>query len=354
MEKELLKQDAKLLTILNSTVYDDLFFRPNLDSTGIVPQTGSLTQSPDIIPYGIMPVLDPKATFGTDDSYKKDSGKNLEFGRPNVIYLRAKNLKAGAQTGKISLYYAPCAVINWPSMWKNNKLKTDSGLDAIDVSASAINDIAVTNQAFTWIPSTPPAGSDHYCLISQMITPNHPNPIPHQDDMTIIDFAKLIQNNPAFGWRNVTLVNSEGAPTWTNQINLSQLDPGTQTLHIVIEVSGNLIGAEVQFTCGSSGANPSIYIDKTKIVNANQVLGITSNIDSGFNASINVSFWQNGIQIKDGDGLALKAYVETSGVKELHHISRNPDFYGLSNVDGITPTKVIALGSYGYKFIKKQ
>ena len=168
----------------------------------------------------------------------------------------------------------------------------------------------------------------------------------------MVELATLIHNNPAFGWRNVALVDAAGAPTWTNQINLTQEDPQAQPLHIVLEISGDLRGAEVQFSCGGKGANPPILINKTKITDLNQVIGMTSTVDSGFDASINVSFWQNGIQIKEGDGLALKAYLESSGIKELHHISRSPEFYGLAGIDGISPIKVVALGSFGYKFIK--
>jgi hypothetical protein len=75
--------------------YDDMFLRDAIDDTGQVPYTGrTVCFSPDIIPYGQTNVTNPDAFFG--GNYGQDLGQTVTPSSNNNIYVRVKNLGAGA------------------------------------------------------------------------------------------------------------------------------------------------------------------------------------------------------------------------------------------------------------------
>jgi hypothetical protein len=92
------------------------------DDSGTVPRAGTLCASPDIIPYGTVPVNDP-VTFFTNN-YSQDVGQVLTANQQNYIYARAYNYATGPQSGSIFLYYSPAALLLYPSMWSGAKKGT--------------------------------------------------------------------------------------------------------------------------------------------------------------------------------------------------------------------------------------
>ena len=80
--------------------YDDLYIRSTLTDPGNIPRSGvGLSSSPDVIPYGIMPV-DTPVTFFTNN-FNQVVSKDLVYNAPNYVYLRGKNLYNGARTGNM-------------------------------------------------------------------------------------------------------------------------------------------------------------------------------------------------------------------------------------------------------------
>ena len=243
--------DSALATGLgeNAVQYNDLYFRANLGDTGTVPATGSLSSSPDIIPFGTAPTANPKKFF--TDNYSKDVGKDLIARAPNYLYLRAKNLKNGAQTGTIQLYYTKASLLLYPSLWQQNAIQTSSGASSVPVSAAALGGIAVTEDPFTWKPEL--ISGDHYCLIGRVVTADHPNPIPQTG--RISDFAAYIANNRGMGWRNISVVDA-GSPTFSMSVGYEQ---GTEhgDMFVAIRAKGVPAGAEVAFSCATPGPGPA-------------------------------------------------------------------------------------------------
>ncbi|HEV3157636.1 MAG TPA: hypothetical protein VGZ00_09860 [Candidatus Baltobacteraceae bacterium] len=350
-----MSKPEQLLTGNVTTTYGDFFMRPNLATPyGQVPALPPLMTSPDIIPQ-TAPLANFQTALATSTSYGQDIGKNLNLGQNNLIYVRAKNAHSGAQSGTIALYYAPSAVINWPSQWVNNKLKTDQGNISTTISATAMGAISVGANPFQWVPQTPPAGSDHYCLFSQIMTPTTPNPIPGQNvPMTYENMATLVATDLGIAWRNVTLVENS-LPTWNYQTMLTvpSSTPTAEVVHVYLACNNIPVGGTIQFTCSSTDKTSGpISIPPTPITDPNQISGVTVTLQPGFSGSITVSYWSNGKTPVSGANILLEASLEAGGYPKLQRLVR-PNFRARFAKANITPTLPIYLGNFLYHIVSQ-
>lgn len=267
-------------------LYNDLFMRTNLSDVGLVPAVGSACTSPDIIPYGSLPYRGDAKSFFVSN-YSSDVGQNVLSGEQNYIYVRAKSLAQTTDTGNIYLYWSRASLLNWPSKWSQNPLKTEKRKSSVTVSTSTDGQVVVGESPFIWSPQS--INNDHYCLISRIETSTHPNPIP--EDGTIDDFTAYVLNNRGVGWRNVILVKGD-TPTWQVPVNLSVTN--ACQLLIQLECANVPLGCAVQFTCGTEGPDPQLTLNKTLITTQpNQTMGIWSQLPESFDSTITVSFWLN-------------------------------------------------------------
>lgn len=335
------------------TEYGDLFMRPNLTSPlGQVPSVGPVTSCPDIIPAGTTPTANYQTVYATSQSYASDPGGSVFLGQNNYIYVRARNNWNGAETGQISLYYVPAQVINWPSQWANNKLLTDQGQSFTTVSAAAQGDVVVGANVFQWIPQPPPPGSDHYCLISQIVTPNNPNPIPGQTTpMTYEDMANIVANDLGFGWRNVVLV-SGNPPTWVYQTQLTvPTTVSAEVVHVYLACNNMPVGGAMSFTASTSqGSSQLVAIPQTSISDPNQISGLTVTLQPGYSASISVNYWANGTTPTSGANIALEASIESGGNANLAALAQPAHVKRLAAGQGITPTLPVYLGQDSFRY----
>ncbi|HWZ16072.1 MAG TPA: C1 family peptidase [Mucilaginibacter sp.] len=267
-------------------LYNDLFLRDNLDDAGTVPAAGTLSTSPDIIPFGTAPVADPVSFF--TNNYNSDVGQDLIANAQNYIYMRAKNLSSGSDNGSFSLYYSPASLLLYPSLWQNNILKTSDGATSVPIPSTNQGNVAVGANPFTWQPQM--ISGDHYCLIGRIVTTANPNPIPQTG--TIQDFASYIANNRGMGWRNVVVVNN-GSPTFTQTVNYTQ---GTQAaqMAVIITCTNVPVGAQVAFSCGTPGPSPAINLPKTTVTNSGSfIVGVSASIPANWSSGISYSYWGN-------------------------------------------------------------
>ena len=283
-------------------LYSDLFMRANLADVGQVPGVGNACTSPDIIPFGSLPYAGDPSSFFTSN-YGSDVGQNVLSGQQNYVYVRGKNLASAADAGQVFLYWSKASLLNWPSIWSANSLQTEQRATNVEIAAAKGGQVAVGQAPFVWSPAA--IGDDHYCLISRVVTADHPNPVPA--DGTIDDFTSYVLGNRGVGWRNVTLVRGD-TPSWQVPVNLTVTD--ACQLLIQIEATNVPIGCAVQFACGIEGPNPPLMLAKTLITTAPfQTVGIWSQLPQGFNADVMVSFWlNNNAALPDGAQLALCAY----------------------------------------------
>lgn len=334
--------------------YNDLYMRCNLSDSGSVPRSGTLSASPDIIPYGTSPVADPVTEF--TNNYSKDVGKNLTANQQNFIYTRAYNYAAGPAAGDIYLYYSPAALLLYPSLWSENTLLTSQGADHVTVSASSANQIVVSNDPFTWVPQQ--ISNDHYCMVARVSTEANPNPVPQTGDIN--DFAHWISTNGGWAWRNVTVVTA-GAPTFTRTMNYTQGDLAG-TMQFVLQCQNVPVGAKVGFSCGTPGPTPLINLPPTTVTNGSSfVIGMVSNVPANFISNISYSYWANGNNPPPGFQISLMVtYYVPPKQTALLKLARPMAYYGChdentlgvehafgSNYKSVSigPTPVILVGS---------
>ncbi len=283
-------------------LYNDLFMRDNLADIGQIPSPPPAYSSPDIIPYGDLPVADPVTFF--KGNYGQDVGKDIYKDQYNYIYTRAKNLAQGPEAGKIHLYYSRASLLLWPSLWSANVIQTEQGADMATVNAQSFAEVVVpdADAAFFWKPAPLPDPSDHYCLISRVETGTHPNPIP--PDGSITDFAQYVMYNPAVGWRNVALVDHD---TPTVQVRVDLVVNQAVKLYIGLAAT-DLDGCSVQFACGAKGPNPPLVLAKTLVSGPKVIYGVFSDIPGNFSAPITVSYWKGSQPVPVGATLKLVAF----------------------------------------------
>lgn len=296
--------------------YNDLYFRTNLQANGTVPQPLPASASPDIIPYGTLPVADPTTFFS--GNYNQDVGKDVLLNEQNFIYARMMNLSGAAADGSVSLYYSPASLLLWPSVWMTNQLKTSDGSTSVPVSAAS-QGIAVTNNPFTWTPSAPNPG-DHYCLISQVITSAHPNILPPNPPLTSMDqLANFVCSNPQIGWRNVQTITDPNAPLWQQTVNYTQ-GATTCQVYIFLQCTGVTPGMSVGFECATPGPTPMISMPPTVITtNQTQTLGIYTTVPANFSSNITYSLYTNGYKDQGGSITLQAIYVASQGDLSYRH-----------------------------------
>lgn len=307
------------------TQYDDLFLRGNLSDNGEIPKPGTQFQSPDVIPYGPGPVVDPRTTFA--NNYNQYVAKPLQINAQNYLYLRAKNFKDGPQEGTASIYYAPANIILFPSVWRENILSTSDGRTGTPVRAAMYGDIAITTDPLTWIPQVPPPET-HYSLIGLVATPEHPNPIPNIN--SIDDLAIWLAKNGGIGMMNVQSVTA-GSPTFTSTVPYQQGDRAYRVA-IMIECVNVPMGSWVGFSAGTPTGDMPIFLPKTEVTSEpNFQAGITTNVPENYATHIAYSWWSNGKEIPPGATITLRAYVVSEGNDVIAELSRSTTHLGLNN-----------------------
>lgn len=286
--------------VLDST-YPKLYMRPNIDNGGIVPATGPLCTCPDIWLAGSSPLQNFQTALATTNSYATSSPAQVTQGKPNYIYVRAMNGSTQNLSAAVQLYAPPCAVIQWPSKWAPYAVPTDIEHDPSQpaVYAAQMNNVApgtigVAQNTFVWAnPAPPPEGSDHYCMISWLNTPDNPFP----DVMSQLDISALVTNDLGFGWRNVSMVPGAQADlSMQTQLDIpSNLPPGSMQYFIVITPKGFSSSWTIEMSCSQTDAKGNqIQVALQNIPPAGQFLGANCQLAPGFSASLTFSLFSNG------------------------------------------------------------
>lgn len=343
------------------TTFSGLYMRPNFDNGGTVPATGTPCTCPDIWVAGTSPIANFQTALATTNSYATSSQGNVQQGAPNYLYVRAMNGSSQIQSTSVQLYALPCAVIQWPSQWGDYAIPTDIEHDPSQpaVYASSMNNVAagtigVAQNAFVWAnPPQPPAGSDHYCLISWLNTPANPFP----NVFSQLDMAALITNNLGFGWRNIGMT-SGAMPDVTMQTQLdiaSNIPPGSLAYFIVITPFGFAPGWTIEMSCSQTDAKGNPIAVKLQNMPAfGQFIGANCNLDPGFSATLTFSLFSNGAPAPaKGSGIDVQVqYVPTNAELE-EALLRGVIDVGMSHAlrsafrgqPGIGPIAVARLGN---------
>lgn len=318
-------------------LFNGFLARTNLSDVGGVPSPSPASTCPDIIPTGALPDPDPQVTFTND--WFTDPGENILASQQNFIYVRAKNLAPSASGGTVSLYYSPASLLLWPSTWSHNTISTSTNTLTSTLTSTGSGKIAVGVDPFLWTPPSLSSG-DHYCLISRVVTPSQPNPIP-ADFSTMDQFASWIQNNPNNGWRNVAMVNKD-TPTVQVTVQLALPLATATPLYVVAECVNLPVGSEVQFAAGSPGPVPPLAMPKTAITMSSQILGILTTVPANYSSAVVVSFWNNGNPVGAGASLSLVAFYPVEASSPLAERSTKLP----AELVGIGPEEAVEVGRF--------
>lgn len=243
-------------------MYDDIFVRDALSDTGQIPSgVRTAYYSPDIIPWGNAAKTDSETFFASN--YNQDVGKNLVSQEMNYLYARGKNLYPGTESGNIFLYYVPSSLLAQPSLWRNNQIPTGTpGQNYAKFDSVPQNEIVVGDRAFQWLVPSPPTGY-HYCLIGQVVTEAHPNPLPATDFASTEAFVDWIVTNPGICWRNVSILYNSSPPDWQSKLNFANLDHQEQLYAFTVKSEHMPVGTAISLVCSASGPNPPINVSGT-------------------------------------------------------------------------------------------
>jgi hypothetical protein len=348
--------------------YDDLYIRSTLNDPGTIPRSGvGLSASPDIIPYGFMPVDNPVKFFS--ENFNQVVSKDLVYNAPNYVYLRGKNLYNGARSGVMYAYWAPSNLLLYPSTWQNNVLKTNNNVDHVPVNATASGAPYVTPEPLVWVPTYPPA-YQHFCMISRVSTDTHPNPIPKTGGYS--DFANWVANNGGIGWRNVQVV-AAGAPELLFESNYDQGDEGG-LMDVLITATDCPIGSDIWFSSGTALPNGTVIKIPPRPVEQNpQTWGTQAMISANWKTTFRGAYRSNNrgapgpnfdvtLRVQYVPGVntrlhALGATVESCGFGrwEMWDLDREvfmpgEDFYRATNKSFASgPVRPILLGAASIK-----
>lgn len=192
-----------LRAIIENTldIVPDVYLRDNVGDTGVVPSTGSISSSPDIIARPAA-VADPQMAFGQGSGTENSNtlGYEVEAGQNNYIYARMKNRGAAdANDVTATVYWSEVSTLVTPDMWT-----LVGTTPAVNVPQG---DTLVVTDPITWADADIP-GTGHYCLVGILHHPGDPAPpLPGPTDWD--GFLSFIRNLNNVTWRNFNVVDDD-------------------------------------------------------------------------------------------------------------------------------------------------
>ena len=181
----------------------DIYLRDNLADTGLVPTSGFLSSSPDIIALQHA-VADPQASFGEGSANRDrvDLSEPVAAGSDHHLYVRMMNRgSADAVGATATLYYSPPATLVTPDLW--TEIGTTPPLTVPQGGALTVSD------ALVWPAAKLPAPG-HYCFVALLDHGADPAPpvpeIGGANNPTWEDFLTFIRANNNVAWRNFNVV----------------------------------------------------------------------------------------------------------------------------------------------------
>lgn len=339
-----------------STVFDNLYMRPNLGNAGTVPPTGDLVHCPDIWCAGTMAVPDHKKALATPTSYASMSPELNTEGKDNYVYVRCRNNTAATvdQT-RVQLFYARASGILWTADW--HVVQAEPGGDAGVIVAIPSGGIGVVERPFIWSrPSTIEQG-DHYCLIARLFQNDKDNPVPSV--FSPIDLADVMATNLRWGKKNVTVLPANLADGYY-RFNLdvpANVKGGSFIYHLYLANKG-LAGYSYEVQASMADSEGRAISGRGNIVDDMDIplSGTSFRFEPGFSTVISVFLYSNGAKPAPGASSTILFDYRTLAsemprVRELGlggYSARRKRLAGAHATDA--PFDLVPLGGYGCVF----
>jgi serine protease len=178
----------------------DVYLRDAVGDVGIIPWTGSISCSPDVITRPTA-VADPQATYGEGSGTENSNtlGYEVEYGQQNYIYVRVRNRGATTAANVIArVYWSEVATLITPSSWHL--------VGSVTIPSVPVGDILTVSDAIPWPSASIPA-TGHYCFVATLEHPNDPAPPTPDSLVDWSNFTDFIRNHNNVTWRNFNVVN---------------------------------------------------------------------------------------------------------------------------------------------------
>ena len=184
----------------------DLYLRDFVGDTGVIPGTGAISASPDII-VRTAREGDPNRSFGElSGTENSDSlGSEVKAGQDNFIYVRMRNRSNtdSASNATVTVYWSEPSTLVTPDLWHHI-----GETSPVDVPAG---DTLVVAGPITWRAADIPA-TGHYCFIGMInqardLAP----PVPPATDWD--GFTAFIRNYNNVTWRNFNVIDVVADPS---------------------------------------------------------------------------------------------------------------------------------------------
>jgi hypothetical protein len=198
-----------LCAIIEKTIglTPDVYLRDHVGDTGVVPSTGSISASPDII---VRPtrVANPTASFGEGSGTENSNslGFEVEAGQDNYVYVRLRNRssRAAANNTTATIYWSEVSTLVTPDRW--HPIGT-----TVPINVPAGDTLVVTDP-IVWRAADIPA-TGHYCFVGIVNQARDVAPlVPPPTDWD--GFSAFIRNQNNVAWRNFNVVNEVADPSF--------------------------------------------------------------------------------------------------------------------------------------------
>ena len=184
----------------------DIYIRDNTADDGIVPSSGTISMSPDLI---LRPSIagTPTDLFGEGSGTEGSSslGYEVEYGQDNYVYVRCKN-RGYEDTVDVTtdVYWSEVSTLVTPDHW--------SYLGTTNPEDVPAGDTLVVADPITWAQADIPA-EGHYCLVGVSGNFFDPKTLTQTEvanfdaiGMTWEEFQDLIRGHNNVTWRNFNVV----------------------------------------------------------------------------------------------------------------------------------------------------
>ena len=211
-----------LIPVVSGLPSSDLWMQDNADDTGVEPNP---TANP-------MWISDDIWVRNAPDGLANQDHQNPLGGQPNYVYVRVRNrgcTGAAAQSGTLKLYWAKASSsLSWPSPWDGSV--TLPALMGASIGSQAVNVNSGDTQIvqFSWTPPDPSdyasfgADRSHFCLLARIET-STTAPFGMTSPETSNLYAN-VQNNNNIVWKNVSIVDTDGAGMRFADIMIGRFD----------------------------------------------------------------------------------------------------------------------------------
>jgi hypothetical protein len=339
------------------TQYRDLYMRDFVGDSGEIPSTTrvAVSASPDIIPAGSTPTPDYLTYYAGNYAGPFTYYQNVQQNVANYVYVRAFNLFPQAQSGQIALFYAASSLLLIPSRWENNLIPNANGTNYANVSAVPTNTVAVGDSPFHWQPQPLQPSEGHYCLISRVVTTQDPNPIPSGDNL--LDFARWVAERPGIAWRNVSVVTTLPAPTFSSFTGIENPEETSRLFAVAAICTDIPDNTTVSLVCPTEGPKPPLslsgVVGPSNEVSKNpkkNVISVSTTLPKLFKSQLQLTAnLPSGTKPMPDSEITISYFVATEASDDVADIAVDPGLVGLTPAD-VDRGVLLLLGDYTYEF----